>query len=386
MRWIGIVSVKYGPGKLIHHDRQLDETRTAVFGRHVMRSVSWIVAASAVLVISASARADWVSVDGNLSEWGVGVPTNSDFISAPGLTNLFPHTNPATYPAGYPSTLTTSGLGFAFSYMYEDGVGANGYVEPQFGGQDFDLEFMGVAYEPSVQKLYIAIVSGQRPDNGASVFEPGDIQIQTSRGKYGIEVGGGKGGAPINSGPLNTRDDKLAIEEGAWGTTYSGHPSAGTAVGWEYHRSFEGDPQTAGSIWKTTGTDDGWLLDFLSSKTPSPPYLQSQIDPRQVENGNNTFVGTANYIYTRNGIGANDGGQHSIIELAIDLAALGFKGGDKITRVVWQPGCANDILDVGPDVTVVPAPGAIVLLGTGLATALAAGWRRRFSTCSPHSA
>jgi hypothetical protein len=58
--------------------------------------------------------------------------------------------------------------------------------------------------------MYLAIVTGQRPDNGLSTYSPGDIYMTTPLGIVSIEVGGGPGGGAGG-----------AIAEGAEGSTYN---------------------------------------------------------------------------------------------------------------------------------------------------------------------
>ena len=58
---------------------------------------------------------------------------------------------------------------------------------------------MGVALQGNV--MYIAIVTGQRPDNGLMRYSPGDIYMTTPVGVVGIEVGGGVGAARVAWSP-----------------------------------------------------------------------------------------------------------------------------------------------------------------------------------------
>ncbi len=73
-----------------------------------------------------------------------------------------------------------------------DSAGDNGFVGPNYGGQNYDVEFLGVKQQGS--RIYLAMVSGLRPDNGFERFGPGDIRLVVNGVTYGIEVGGGVGG------------------------------------------------------------------------------------------------------------------------------------------------------------------------------------------------
>jgi hypothetical protein len=188
-------------------------------------------------------------------------------------------------------------------------------------------------------QLSIAIVTGQRPDNGFTFFGPGDIRIQTSQGVFAVEVGGGTGGG---SG--------TAITEGAVGTTYrlnsSGETkgvliSDGTSVGdltGPNPQLVANALQTAGSIWK----DPEWILDPITPQGPT-----------QMQFVGGARIGDADYVYTRD----STTGQHSIIELTLDASLF---GADMIQSIHWRPSCGNDELDVALDQRIVPEAGSLI--------------------------
>ena len=268
------------------------------------------------------------AVDGSLLDWG----------------------GDATLNFGLPNNTTGSGVGdgFTFQYHHEDSsdtAGDTGPLGPNHGGQNYDGEFLGVGQFAS--KLLIAIVTGQRPDNGFQRYAPGDIRITTSDGSiFGIEVGGGAGGG---SGS--------AITEGASGSTYSlnsngytsGH-TASPAVG-------PGSDHKAGALFLTSAAN--WILDPISGGTP--PFDGQQ--PVQLQFTGGTFLGMADFIYTRDAVTS----QKAAIELAIDLSLFG--SGVSITSVQWAPSCGNDVLHVGvtPGMIQVPEPASFLLglLGVG---------------------
>jgi len=261
------------------------------------------VCAVVVGFCSWSAHAGLV-VDGHLGDWGVTAADNnaSDFTTwSPGIDLL--------------------------GYHHEDQddlAGRNFFLDPHYGGQDFDGEMMAVAAQGD--RLYIALATGQRPDNGFKFYQPGDIRIETSLGTYGIEVGGGKGGDP---GP--------AISSGAPGSTYQLN-SLGEVNTYVPASTL----QVAGSIW----TDVNWILNSLV------PYGPTQLEIHD----DSLYVGLAEFISTRDSVTA----QHSIIELAFDLRLL---DGAMIHSVHWRPACGNDELDVL--VNAVPEPGTLAFLALG---------------------
>lgn len=261
-----------------------------------------------------------ITVDGNLSDWGILVADGTS--SQPIGTS---YSGLRTDLAGYHQEDTND-----LSNSY--------YVGPNYGGQNYDGEFFGALQDGST--LYLSILSGQRPDNGSNsyggLFSPGDIRIETSLGVFGIEVGGGAVG---NTGG--------AITEGANGSTYSVN-SHGYTTG---HTSLS--TQTAGSVW--FGAD--WILDPISPQQP----VQMSI------NSTSTMVGTADYIFTRNSVTR----QHSIIELALDMDMF---GGATLYDMYWLPSCGNDELRISTKISSVPEPASIALLGLGL---LGIGFMRR---------
>ena len=104
------------------------------------------------------------TVDGNLAEWGVAV-ANTNNASFGGLTN-------DTTESGGTQQTTLGGLTMYY-YLEDTETGRPSGIRlgPDYGGQDYDAEFMGIVI--SGNTVSIAIVSGQRPDNGLAVLQPG---------------------------------------------------------------------------------------------------------------------------------------------------------------------------------------------------------------------
>lgn len=258
-----------------------------------------------LLVVLVSTQAFGFTIDGDLSDWGVVVADN----------------NRSTY-----NFASNIGLLGSFTEDTDDRAGHSFTVGPNQGGQDYDGEMMAVAYNAGT--IYIAIVTGQRPDNGCQYFGPGDIRIEAGGVRYGIEVGGGAGG-----------QNGSAIRTGATGSTYTLNHDGDTRS-----HSNAAAAQTAGTIW----TNATWLND------PIAPYGPVQM----TINGSSTQAGVANYVYTRNSVTS----QHSIIELAFDASILGK---NSTASFHWRPCCGNDELDVVTANLPVPEPVTMVLLLAG---------------------
>lgn len=270
----------------------------------------WLIPAS--LILGCSPALATLVVDGDLSDWGVVVADNngSTYSFAAGVNVLGSHVE--DQPDDAPHSFN---------------------LGPNLGGQDYDGELLVVARQDD--KLFIAIVTGQRPDNGARYFGPGDIRIETDLTTYGIEVGGGAGGG-----------DGSAITAGAPGSTYTMATNGDTKL-----HTAAAALQTAGSMWR----DVTWLLDPINPQGP----VQIEIGP------NSTLVGMAEYVYTRDAVTT----QHAIVELAIDLSLFSQ---ETIQSIHWRPSCGNDELDATVR-TDVPEPATLLfLMGGGLVI-----WTRR---------
>jgi len=216
-------------------------------------------------------------------------------------------------------------------------------VGPNLGGQNYDAEFIGVCVENGALK--IVIVSGQRRDNivsnpataSASTllkektqrFSPGDIRIETATGVYGVEVGGGVGGT-----------GSASVNLGDAGTTYNvlsnGFTNAATPT------LAHGANHTAGSIWKNAQ----WIADPIDSTTSThlagSPGFYGNEPVQQMTNlaGGGILAGFAsNYIFKMD----STLGEHSVIELSIDLEVFGT---NVINLVQWAPSCGNDFVFV----------------------------------------
>lgn len=272
--------------------------------------LSQILAIAALAATASAAHAVPLTVDGDLSDWGINV--------ADGTVGNTVGTN---------YTGLRSGLIGSMIEDTSDLAGDSGYVGPNYGGQNYDGEFMGWALQGN--QFHVAILTGQRPDNGLMRFSPGDLRIETSNGIFGIEIGGGAGGGA-----------GTALQEGAAGSTYTTYSNGYTQA----HNN--ADPlQTTGSIWSNTD----WILDPINPKGP----VQMEI------NNGSTNHGTADFIYTRNDPNTT---QHSVIEMSFSTDI--FKG-STIYGMYWLPSCGNDELKIVQDYTV-SEPTPLIMLGIGL--------------------
>ena len=280
-------------------------------------------ALGAGLMLSA-APASALTVDGDLSDWGITVGNSN--------TSNF-------------SSLNT-GIGIVSSFAEDQNDNSNNhYLGPNYGGQNYDVEFIGMAMQGSI--MYLAIVTGQRPDNGLSTYSPGGIYMTTPFGIVGIEVGGGAGGA---------------IAEGAEGSPYNVYSN-----GYTQSYGTTAATQTAGSVWANAD----WIPDPIAPASP----VQMSI------NGASTQVGTADYVYTRN----DQTSQHAVIELALDVTNLLDEDGTGLIGIHWSPSCGNDVVQafflaaIPTTEIVLPEPGIslVWLVGLGAIVAMRKRSRRR---------
>lgn len=214
------------------------------------------LALTTLTLASASALSTPMQVDGNLADWGVSVQDSRN-----------------AHPASVFTTVNVGAGNKLFSYSIEDTndlAGHGFYLGPQYGGQDYDVEFMAAAL--SAGRVFLAIATGQRPDNGFSYYSPGDIRIVADTGAvYGIEVGGGKGDSSKSQG---------AIQAGAAGTTYLLDGSGNTV-----NVKTAAASQVAGSVWSNVS----WIKSPVDHRTDVQFEVNSQ----------STRLGVADFVYTR---------------------------------------------------------------------------------------
>jgi hypothetical protein len=305
-------------------------------------SAALLLAAGSAPVEAAAFPSGSIFVGGMIGDWGV-APANNNGSTYPTISNA------NTY--NFVTTLAPNALGLIGNPHVEDqddNAGTGGFVGPHNGGQNYDAEYMAVAIHAGPagtlagSKIVIAIMSGQRPDNGSLsgptryLFGPGDIMITAGGTTWGIEVGGG---SPTGPG--------TAQAEGANGSTYGLDGSGYTLT----HTSSAA--VTVGSMWE----NPGWLASTVDG-------VETQIDSANP----GTFVQTADFVATWNDTPAGYN-QHSIIELSIDAGFLQpyvDANGDLVFSIFWGTACDNDFLlvDASLHVDSVPAPtGGLIFAG-----------------------
>jgi len=324
-------------------------------------SVLWVIAALA-LSSPGEVRAS-ITVNGNLSDWGVSVGNNNTTtypvatVNKTGQNGLY-----GRYAEG---SHTTSG-GFSYYYFIEDSIdtaSASGQLGPNQGGQNYDGEFIGVGIDGD--ELTIAILTGQTSDNPFDSYSPGDIRIVTSHGVYGIEVGGGVGGngsTVTNYGDAGTTY-KVSSNGSTVGVKNSNGTSSGNVTGMAGPRA----TQTAGSLWH----NPTWIADPISHPTD---LVQMQFTGGSLVNTSGT-----SFIYSR-----PLNSQHAVIEVSIKLSAF-LNGGNSVSfnEFSWFPSCGNDALRIDLSggnsmLFATPEPTSIGLMAmAGLAFAGAWPIRRR---------
>ncbi len=303
-----------------------------------------------------------IDIDGNLDDWNININTATS------------GTNPGTVYNGFGGI-----AGFKGAHVEDTNDLSNNYqVGPNYGGQNYDAEFLGVAVQDNT--LLIGILSGQRPDNGLSKYSPGDIRIITDGPGgsriFGIEVGGGIYDTDVNGNPVVDNGDSI-VHEGDPGTFYTLYSNG-------YTQAVTTDAnKLAGQLWETPNALD-WYLDPIGA--PASTQLQLNLL-------GGTLLGTADFVFTRNSdvdddgdtIDANpDNKQHSVIELALGMDTFGLGNDEKIISVEWRPSCGNDELIVtptggfGPDV---PEPASILVWGLLSVACAGFGFRRRSRRC-----
>jgi len=295
----------------------------------------WGSTASASITVDGSLSSDWdiTVLDGNFSVWGTNANgTVMQTTAGDGSNN-----------SGENELDAGPNSGFKYKYNAEDNNDNNnsGFIDPLSGGQNYDAEFLGVGVEGT--NLVIAIVTGQRPDNGFAnsptntlgLYSPGDIYIGTDQGDYGIEVGGGA----VNG--------------------------AGTA-----QTSGAGSFYTVnGSGYTIAHTDVGtYSVGTLVYNPDWQPGISGGVTDVQIKSATGAAEGAASsYIYTRNSVTGTS--QHAVIELIIPLSYFGLHGLNTINLVKWAPGCGNDqvgVLEVNTNIdTDVPEPTSLALLVMG---------------------
>ncbi|MGE3314960.1 MAG: PEP-CTERM sorting domain-containing protein [Planctomycetaceae bacterium] len=267
--------------------------------------------------ILATAADAAIVVNGSLSDWGVTVADN----------------DASAWGVGAGTGTRTFG-GVTYFYHQEDQSDTSGdgfLLGPNHGGQNYDAEFIGWGWDNG--HIVVGISTGQRPDNGSDKFGPGDIRIRTTIGDFGVEVGGsGTPGSPAATS---------FITEGALGSRYQLNSNGYTTGVTNSDAVGARAQQAAGSVW----FNPTWIMDPIAPPTPV-----------QIAYTGGTYIGLADYHYTRNAFGL----QHAIIEVSIPVWMFGTLD---ILGIEWSPSCGNDVVSAGGLVTLHnPEPSSIALV------------------------
>ncbi|MGH8672023.1 MAG: PEP-CTERM sorting domain-containing protein, partial [Burkholderiales bacterium] len=279
-----------------------------------------------------------ITVDGNLSDWGVVLLNNNG-------SNIRPNTVASGSSSPCQAPLNTMWA----CEDTNDNAGLfdsnGGFVGPEYGGQKYDVEFLGAAQNAG--KLFIGIASGLRPDNGANLYGPGDLFLTANGVAYVIEMGGGAGhtgGAALS-----------AQTQGAAGSFYTldgnGYTVSQTSL----------LSQLVGSIWKVA---DG--------STYQPAWATQPTEWQK--NSTAISLGTATVYSTLDTLTGNQS-QHAVTEVSMDMSL--FPTGNQLFALEdarWGPSCFNDVLSDGGG-KAVPEPPTLLLFGLGFMAL--AGLRRR---------
>jgi hypothetical protein len=296
------------------------------------------------LMVGSSNALAAISVDGDLSDWGITLSGGKHLLynSAYGYSYSENHNVQKRGQA----TIFDQNV----TYHLEDSNDhSNSYqVGPLYGGQNYDAEVLAASVVG--QDLYIAISTGQRPDNTAKRFAPGDICITQGTKVWGIEVGGG------------THTALSAIVEGDPGASFQLYSRGDTKS------STIPAGQTAGSVWE----GGSWSLGIDGSGG-----VRTQLDAGGV------FLGLCDFEY----LFSSSLGEHAFIELCIPQirTLLGCNPGDLNIR--WAPVCGNDQLDIcvtlppaAPPPGSLPEPASIAVWAVLLLVAVGfARWKRTAS-------
>jgi len=296
----------------------------------------------AAVVLFGAPMAWAITVDGNLSDWGVTIPNATNTTASP--TAWIPLNSGILY--------------------WDDQIGSNGYVSPGYGGQDYDLEAMYFHYDATQGThgtAYFAMVTGTDPDGEVNTgaysstypnFYWGDLFFDFGIDSTVTPPASGENSWNITSASFDTAIDitnYLDANTVGQGNTVSGIPAdvyTGSGTWWS-PVAFSQHGGTLSPYRINGGTDSG--IDA------SIAFRDAVSDP-----------GTT-----------NDALDHNVLEVSFALTqqqldAWSTGGG---ILIHWTQQCGNDVGNwviptTPPDVPEVPEPATWALLTLGVAAGI----------------
>jgi len=211
----------------------------------------------------------------------------------------------------------------------EDNVGDGGFVDPGWGGQAFDAEFL--AYKLVGNTLSIGLQSGfdlmtGKVVSGGKDYYAGDLALSFNGSPSTYEYA-------FDFGKLTKNYDGINVDADTSGS----------------------DGIDAAGLYAVPTTGTGWNLGVYSGYTASNPFAMDA----------GTFI-------TTGGTNAGQDGASYWRTVSFDISSLGLSD-DFVLDAHWTMSCGNDAINGH-----VPEPATMLLFGTGL-MGLAGMQRRRLN-------